>query len=137
MLILNHPLWVTLIFHMNESNKNKRDMINICCINKLLPQKRATLLANKGVILRVTLKQSYLSTFKISFASSFLFYIFILVPWQLKDKTLIKTLQSVTSEIRAISGVTTWPNNCCSCNSHHCSKREIHNFFVLMKILKY
>ena len=50
MLILNNHLWVTFIFHMNESNKNKTDRINICCINKLV----STLLANKGVILSVT-----------------------------------------------------------------------------------
>ena len=24
-MILNHHLWVTLIFHMNESNKNRQD----------------------------------------------------------------------------------------------------------------
>ena len=60
MLILNGYLWVTLIFHMNEFNKNKIDKSNICCINKLVPYKRATLLANKGVILRVTWKQSHI-----------------------------------------------------------------------------
>ena len=42
--------------------------INLC------HKKRAALLANKGVILRVTWKQSYLSAFIISFTFSFLFY---------------------------------------------------------------
>ena len=36
MLIINNHLWVILIFHMNQSNKNKTDRINIHRINKLM-----------------------------------------------------------------------------------------------------
>ena len=48
MLILDHHLWVTLIFHMNESIKNKTG--STCCMNNLVPWKRAKVLGNKGVI---------------------------------------------------------------------------------------
>ena len=44
---------------------------------------------------------------------SFFSYFFILLLWQLEDKTLMKILQLVTFEIRAILQVTTWSKNCC------------------------
>ena len=67
---------------MNESSKVKQTgstyaiSINSC-------HKKSNLLANKGVISRVTWRQPYLSTL-------ILFYFAI---WELKDKTLIKLLQ--------------------------------------------
>ena len=39
MLILNHHVRVTLIIHMNESNKNKTGRINIHPINKVCHKK--------------------------------------------------------------------------------------------------
>lgn len=49
----------------------------------------------------------------LSFLSVALSCFFILLLWQLKEKALIKILQVVTFEIRAILGATTWSKNCC------------------------
>ena len=108
---------------MNPIKTKQAGSTHVVSIN--LSEKRVNLLANKAVILRVTRKQSYLSTFHIiSFAFPFLFY-FILLLWQLKDKTLIKILQH---GLKIFVSVT-----------HSIAQRQtkIRNFFVLMKILKY